>query len=97
MQYNSGQNIFIMRGRLIVCSTFKPRLKARCPHSSNCIPHGDTPFHFEFFNQCKVYSLNPPISPQRLVCKNEFLVGGLFKERVYSRGAYFKLWHFPQG
>ena len=36
-------------------------------------------------------TVNPQISPWGLICKNEFLGGGLFEG-----GAYFKIWHFPQ-
>ena len=36
-------------------------------------------------------NLNPRISPSRLICKNEFLIGGMLEGRADSKGAYFRL------
>ena len=45
-------------------------------------------FYSMFDNQYRKSSNKPP----GLICKNEFLDGGLFE----GGGAYIKVWHFPQ-
>ena len=40
--------------------------------------------HVNVFQEIKYSTVNPRISPRGLICKNEFLGGGLFQSLAFS-------------
>ena len=55
--------------------------------------------HFNMYIYVNIHininTVNPRISPRGLICKNEFLGGGLFEGGLFEGGLFQSL-HFPQ-